>query len=154
MTIQKKLARLPKGSRILQEIRRGPLIAQRDLPSLSEEEFSELAAMYGHLLLRRSPDSSSSGASILDASVGRYDDEQRNEDGLTERGTIAELFGMYATFGMPASSESRLPGLTGTRMGFRTKFLNATMFRARTSSAGASLCHLGRHPHRPSGQSQ
>jgi hypothetical protein len=52
MTIQKKLARLPKGSRILQEMRRGPLMAPRDLPSLSAEEFSELAAMYGHLLLR------------------------------------------------------------------------------------------------------
>ena len=53
MTIRKKLAGLPKGSRILQGMQGEDFMAPEGAPLLSEEEFSELDAtgMYGYLLL-------------------------------------------------------------------------------------------------------
>jgi hypothetical protein len=51
MTVQKKLAGLPKGSRILQQMQGEGFMALAGVPSLSKEEFSELFDMYGHPLV-------------------------------------------------------------------------------------------------------
>jgi hypothetical protein len=100
MTIQEKLADLPKGSRILQGMQGEGFVVPKGAPVMSEAEFAELDAMYGHPLLSLSRHEHSLQVGVLRAGM------MMPKEGRSP----SSLWGMDFFFGSALHVESTLLG--------------------------------------------